>query len=150
MDIFSQDDIPTYQLGRVDVGRPKKARKVPMYQAVNRDTAIAMSGGTSYEYKHRKPSAFFSPLCPPLREPLRNSLDLTGVKVGRFTVIGLSMLLGRWVVRCQCGNYEHRRSKAITNPKAPGDRCSECWNLAYLKRREYLERTGSDRESWEF
>lgn len=44
-------------------------------------------------------------------------VDLTGVKGGRLTVIGIAATSPvdkrRWVVRCKCGDYEVRRAKII-------------------------------------
>lgn len=59
---------------------------------------------------------------PPPPEAPRPEImpDLTGRTVGRLTVIryhGRRGDSGRWLVRCACGAYELRRSKAITNPK---------------------------------
>ena len=39
--------------------------------------------------------------------------NLTGKKAGRLTVIGYSEQGKRWVCRCSCGNYVHRRMKSI-------------------------------------
>jgi hypothetical protein len=44
-------------------------------------------------------------------------IDLTGVVIGRLTVLGIAAASPqdkkRWVVRCKCGGYEQRRSKFI-------------------------------------
>lgn len=60
-------------------------------------------------------------------------VDLTGLKVGRLTVIGLADLDERkaksaaWVVRCACGYYEIRRSKSLRSPAyAARAMCSHC------------------------
>lgn len=46
-----------------------------------------------------------------------NYRDLTGVKVGRLSVLGLAAFSTqenrRWVVRCVCGCYEVKKSKYI-------------------------------------
>lgn len=73
--------------------------------------------------------------------------DLTGRRVGRFTVIGLAAdFKGRWVVRCDCGTYSTRRAKAIRNPENGQDRCEHCRHLAYLKRSDYRQQTGLDKD----
>lgn len=44
-----------------------------------------------------------------------------------------------WVVRCCCGNYEVRRAKAIKNRFDPiYDRCSECFELFHLKKKNFF------------
>ncbi|CAD7023223.1 hypothetical protein REJC140_00134 [Pseudorhizobium endolithicum] len=61
----------------------------------------------------------------PFRRPSREELikpsfvDLTGKKIGRFTVMGVASEIPsngngqRWVVRCQCSAYETRKAKVI-------------------------------------
>ena len=78
---------------------------------------------------------------------LRNKsfIDLTGVRVGRFIVIGVSKdFKGGWVVRCDCGMYSTRKAKAIKNPENVQDRCEHCRHLAFLKRNSLCRRTGRD------
>lgn len=38
----------------------------------------------------------------------------------------------RWIVRCVCGRYEFRTSKAL-QPECPSDRCNECHRLQQLQ-----------------
>jgi hypothetical protein len=60
--------------------------------------------------------------------------DLTGRKFGRFTVVGYSAeKSGRWVVKCQCGNYEFRRSRSVTNPANDLDMCQDCRATHFIK-----------------
>lgn len=74
--------------------------------------------------------------------------DITGFKFGRFTVMGLfkhkNNVFSTWVCRCICGNYEIRSKKSIKNPENFGDRCHECRNLAYVKKRDIWRRTGKE------
>jgi len=70
-----------------------------------------------------------------------NAPNLVGVRFGRFTVLGMhATKKGAWVVQCDCGDYEIRKSKAIQNPKNYGDRCTLCRNAAY-QRKDYEYRT---------
>lgn len=81
----------------------------------------------------------------------RNFEDLTGRQFGRFTVIGLARdFKKQWVVRCACGRYSTRHSKAIKNHANEQDRCEHCRHLAYLKREEHWRRTGRDKDICEF
>ncbi len=74
-----------------------------------------------------------------------NFTDLTGVKYGRFTVIGISAEHhGKWVVRCVCGVYTTRKTKAIKNKNNNLDRCEACRHAMFLKREEYFRRTGRE------
>lgn len=60
--------------------------------------------------------------------------DLTGRKVGRFTVIGKAAGAQGWVVRCACGAYERRRSKTLTqsDPLGAATMCVVCDKLEYV------------------
>ena len=74
----------------------------------------------------------------PITEDFRKNpsfVDLTGKVFGRFVVLGRARdYAGHWVVKCRCGRYSTRRSKAINNPNNNGDRCAHCLHLAHLKR----------------
>lgn len=84
----------------------------------------------------------------------RNSLsfqDLTGWKVGRFTVLGIARDFPRhWVVRCACGRYSTRLAKSIKNTENAQDRCEHCRHLAFLKREERWRSTGHDADIRDF
>lgn len=85
---------------------------------------------------------------PPMKRVPSDAEDLTGRKFGRLTVVGLGdtkrgngSVGGSWVVRCACGDYEHRRRKAILNPENTGDKCRVCYDFE-VKRKRY-DREGS-------
>lgn len=67
--------------------------------------------------------------------------DLTGVKFGRFQVIGIADTTASshgamlWVCRCACGDYELRRAKAIRNPQNIDDCCVMCRQVNYMRNR---------------
>lgn len=79
----------------------------------------------------------------------RNSpyfMDLTGRRVGRLTVYGLTQNGGRWACRCDCGAHTLRTAKAIKNPSnAAVDRCEHCRHLAFLQREDHYRQTGRDK-----
>ena len=66
--------------------------------------------------------------------------DLTGQRIGYFTVIGYweqgrkQNKKSRWLVRCDCGIYVCRKGKLLRDPK-PGKRimCGFCWYVECLK-----------------
>ncbi|UKA05040.1 hypothetical protein [Photobacterium damselae] len=72
-----------------------------------------------------------------------NEIDLTGKQFGRFKVVG-KIGKGRWQVRCSCGNFAARKSKAINNPKNDLDRCEQCLEILYIKREYHYKKTGID------
>ena len=64
--------------------------------------------------------------------------DLTGRRIGRFVVKGLGLKRpgdGKavWVVRCDCGAYEHRTSRTLKKGDTGRTMCSHCDYLAELK-----------------
>ncbi len=74
-----------------------------------------------------------------------NMEDLRGVSFGKLTVLGVAAeYKGRWAVRCACGTYVLRTTKAVKNPANKDDCCEHCRHLLYLKRTEYFLRTGKN------
>lgn len=71
----------------------------------------------------------------PTRRTPRGTIDLTGKKIGRLTVIGLSATKrGRWVARCVCGIYEMRSAKFLCSAGAKErGRCMQCDYLAEIR-----------------
>lgn len=66
-------------------------------------------------------------------------VDLTSRRVGRLTVVGFlgkpnRKTKARWLVRCDCGDYEARSARAITNPLNPNDSCEKCAYFERVKR----------------
>jgi hypothetical protein len=90
----------------------------------------------------------------PTRSKLPHNLenDLSGYRFGRFIVIGFASggLKGSWVVRCDCGVYSTRKTRAVLNPLNTQDRCEHCRHLAFLKREEAYRRTGKDADINEY
>lgn len=82
---------------------------------------------------------------PPPMKPLPNNptiRNMVGRKFGRLTVVGLGDTKrgtgssgASWVVRCACGDYEHRKTKAIENPLNSEDRCRKCHQLLINEKR---------------
>lgn len=77
--------------------------------------------------------------------------ELIGKRRDRMTVIGYAADQGigdgaaKWVARCDCGNYEHRkRIFRWLGTKAP-DMCRECRNRTFKLRGEYMPRDSAVR-----
>lgn len=88
----------------------------------------------------------------PVRKPTHNELgmpefvNLTGKNVGRLTVLGMAKSMkGKWVVRCSCGIYTTRHSRALKNPANADDMCEHCRHLEYLKKAERFRTTGKEK-----
>lgn len=81
--------------------------------------------------------------------PNAPNADLVGARIGRYVVLGLadrpktSGKAAVWVIRCACGNYEHRRAAPIrrqmegTDETDNRDCCTEC---AGRRRRERIQK----------
>lgn len=64
---------------------------------------------------------------PPIKSTPKSTHDLTGLEKGKLTVIGLldkdkisitrTQKQGWWVVKCDCGIYEIRRSRSLLGLK---------------------------------
>lgn len=74
-----------------------------------------------------------------------SGVDLTGRRQGRMVVVGLSRdIAARWVMRCDCGDYEPRTAKSIKNPNNSNDCCTVCRKIEEAKRRHHYHTTGKD------
>lgn len=76
-------------------------------------------------------------------------VNLTGRRVGKFVVLGLSEeRKKRWVVRCECGMHEFRTAHAITNPNNYFDACRRCRDYEHInKSSRYFTRLASEGKS---
>ena len=72
--------------------------------------------------------------------------ELAGKRRDRMVIVGYAADQGsqnqsaRWVVRCDCGNYEHRTRVLRWLGTAAPDMCRECRNRAYKLRGEWNQR----------
>ena len=110
----------------------------------SKEAARSFRGGARYEPKVKLANWHWE-APPKITKPEKGERDLTGIKFGRFEVIGKAIkdwmiTQSCWIVRCSCGDYETRKSKAILNPKNYGDRCHKCRAVAY-ERKIYEWRT---------
>ena len=105
---------------------------------INKISKIVTSsgGGIDREFKSNSISSM-SPL-PHERYKGRLTSDLSGKKVGRFFVCGVFLVdktkKGKchtisWVVRCDCGRYETRKSKSL----------SKCINLGEKNYKGFIQ-----------
>ena len=105
-------------------------------EPVDKLASMMLAGGEQYHNDVRITCHHWE-TPPPMKQTPYDAPKLVGVKFGRFTVLGMhKTLIGSWVVRCACGDYEIRKSKSIRNPNNFGDRCVKCRNVAF-KRKNY-------------
>lgn len=121
--------------------------KILTSSPVNRQAALVADGGgetwkPNYKGNPHARKWDAPPACVPIpTEPaaLRTFQDFTGHKIGRLTVVGF---LGKvnpktkalWLVKCACGTYETRGSKALKGGMIGRDYCEDCRYLERVKR----------------
>ena len=114
---------------------------------VNKMAARVVSKGTTFT-PSIKPGAALEQKTPypirELREIPHDLRHLVGYRFGRLTVIGFSHIPKRWSVRCSCGMYCIRSTKAISNPKNVNDSCLACAAMLRSLRRDHVQRTGKN------
>jgi hypothetical protein len=106
---------------------------VRLMEPINRQHELIQSG--IYFGPKIKPHCIVTTdICPLVRDDeYKGDLKLAGRRFGRFIVLGLSVeFRGRWVCRCDCGNYEFRTAKAIRNPANHIDRCHPCRKAYFI------------------
>jgi hypothetical protein len=115
----------------------------PMLQAVDQMDSgwQAERGPKILGYHDRAP-------LPVKRQLAAGQRDFTGVRVGRFTVVGpvderASGRGARWLVRCDCGIHETRRTRSLAG-RMRTDRamCQTCDYVVHLRRQAYFDRHG--------
>ena len=83
---------------------------------------------------------------PPAVNVPADTQDLTGLSIGQLVVVrylgdnierGRNKRYSRWLVRCLCGAYEHRKGASLrrvaSSADSEADRCWECQNLRKLR-----------------
>lgn len=111
-------------------------------KAVNRSAASVLSGGEHYN-SQRIVNQLHSEIPIITTDfPGPKEHDMTGVRFGRFVVTGYykgkrsvsgKRQYGLWVVRCDCGHYETRKTPSIKNPSNANDMCEYCREVENFK-----------------
>lgn len=109
------------------------------FDPVDKTAAMAVSGGT--KHTHSIPDDIFEwESCPPIRNIKKAKKvssgipDLTGVKFGNLTVVGLwEGEDSKWVCQCSCGMYVIRNTSAIRQSDEI-QACFGCNRTANLRR----------------
>ncbi len=121
---------------------------------LNTDAAMARDGQSRDHWEGRVPSTtpHWSAPPRPLAQIPATVEDLTGRVVGRLTVIGYhgskKAKGSQWLVRCACGDYELRSTKAITNHTGQLEAtCAACDWLRLIKNRAFYANTRATREA---
>jgi hypothetical protein len=121
-------------------------------KAVNKNTAMAMSGGTNYEPQIKETEQYvlfkIKPLMP--EKPIINLPEITemegkfvGKRRGRLVVTGW-FGSGRWLCRCDCGYYTVRKISFLKKQHAI-DACVEC--LFVMRKRKQANYLATGRDS---
>lgn len=105
---------------------------------IDKTAALVVSNGTHFDAKIKPHKHDEREALPHLRLKwaTQDSFNITGLKVGWLTVVGLSEEKNnRWVCRCVCGKYVFRSAKSLRRAKSVDDKCLHCAKLDYLRER---------------
>lgn len=106
---------------------------------INREAAMMFAKGIKAPDRVTKEAHW--DVCPPLMNKHQVAFhignDLTGKRFGRLLVVGRSKDMiakrGRWIVRCDCGDFEARKNEAVNNPGNSTDCCVNCRPISKRK-----------------
>ena len=103
---------------------------------VNKQAALSCAKGERFRFEAKDPRNPHWKQNPGLSIRVnKGEVNLAGTRLGKLTVMGKSLdKSGRWIVRCACGNYENRTSRAIKNLRNDIDACVECRTINQRKR----------------
>lgn len=120
---------------------------------VNKNTAMALSGGTNYEANHKKDvtnSLFkIKPIIPEIPKLAIQIQEQAKKHVGerrsRLVIVAWFASGGKWLCRCDCGYYTVRKLSFLKN-KDKFDACIECCFVIQKRRHNHWLQTGKDLE----
>lgn len=107
-------------------------------------SARVLGGGVHWEPEKKQSPVFVREVegvlpFKVIRPWIGSAPDITGQRFGRLVVKGLSTTQNpkkraTWVVRCDCGAWEHRKYRTLTKPAGDmGLMCSHCEYLELLR-----------------
>lgn len=112
-------------------------------------TAGVVTGSSASNFTSEVPlPSNFWPDVPAMRKVPLNGVDLTGLKVGRLTVVGLLDRSAKgngalWVCRCACGAYTGRKAKGLQagaiEHHPPSYMCEQCFRTHVIRYRGSAE-----------
>lgn len=132
-------------------------------EPINMTAVRVMFKGEEYKTTKQGGQAIHQNTCPRIRQFIKQknnttSIDFTGLKKGRLTVIGLFAGYGNpaqpysrfwksticWVVRCSCGVYETRTAKSLRKiDNIDHSMCFACDDETYgVKKRDFFNKHG--------
>jgi hypothetical protein len=103
---------------------------------INKTAALVVSTGNHFEPKIKPHCHDERENCPKLRLKwaTQETFNLTGLKCGWLTVVGLSAEKNdKWVCRCVCGKHVFRTARSLRRVKNVTDKCIHCNKLDYLR-----------------
>ena len=109
---------------------------------IDKTAARVLGSGEHYEPEVSKANMYDSDLPIVVLATPRGVDSLVGKRSGRLSVIGYhgariksngEIVTHRWVMRCDCGRWTVRKSRAIKTPKTEEDCCDTCNHLRSVK-----------------
>ena len=119
--------------------------------AVNKNTAMAMSGGTNYEPSHKdlQNVSFFKikPLIPDIPKLSIQIKEQAKINIGkrrsRLLIVAWFGSGGKWLCRCDCGYFVVRRLSFLKH-QDKFDACIDCCFVIQKKRHYHWLTTKKD------
>jgi len=121
-------------------------KEIDPHLPIDSTAAFVVSKNPNFNTDFKTGNHIASMVPLPTRQfPGLRSHDLTGLKVGRFTVVGCALFKPnnwrkqrsntvRWVARCTCGRYQMFTTKAMKRNN-PDLRCVECYKTHTMRER---------------
>lgn len=116
-------------------------------------TASAVRDGSGDAWTPQKRTKVFHTDTPKLSPDAPGSsvgaefeASIKGLRFGRFVVVGRSVVQNpkrgaSWLCRCDCGQFENRKAKAMRSPLAGEDCCYQCMALRRLQKAKPTSRS---------
>lgn len=124
--------------------------------------ASIVRDGSGDQWEARIPDFHLRWIAPPALRPVVGlepnakllAAELIGRHIGRLTVLGILLeparkAHARWVVRCDCGYYEARKAKTLTQGDHARMMCMACDKVDQLRQMGSRPNTGSARAASE-
>lgn len=124
-------------------------------EPINKQAFNILQPGIHFEPEIKNLDKYHWKIQPPIKSTPKDTKDLTGLRKGRFVVIGMldnkKLMFGShsenkrkggwWIVKCDCGCYEIRRKKSILKiVDFSNRRQSKNWMCCICRKKDNLKK----------